>query len=763
MIPHAFHGLILLVALGFPHAAQQHQPSGPPSGQVLESGASFVHLVPGTVRDLSVDSAGRILYCTAEREVGRILTDGGRTVLANAGSGPFPNDLRAVAETPTGDVAVLDVHGNVRVLFGGSAPATLVYSDLYMVADATDLIVDSRGNYIIASATPSSGQRAVNWVSSDGNRWGYYLVKHQPLQLAHDPLSGGIVIAETTAGGNLQLVQAGSSIRATVPLDTTTHPGGSVALDDGDVALEADGDVYWIAGGSIYRRARAAGVTSLLASGFDTLRGVAIAATSPGMGGSGWSLYVAEGAHPTRVRELPGAGAPGAVIANDQGFVPGRGIKVNVPFGFQVFDLAPDNQGRLLVGGTNFGATHYVKRVTLAGVPSIATVATSANGLADVIEGLCVAPDDSIYALGRSGTIQRITEGPLAVTTVFSDPANQITAGKDLALDVDGSLYVATREAWDFGKLLRVAGGAASLLTLTEEARGLAANPLGGMLVSQWRNAGFHGTVDLYRFSTGQLHAIPGFTPMNYTNDSVWGDGDICVDANGNVYTVSEDDWSLVRYEAAQLGFVRIGSGYLNHPSGLAIAPSTASSGSTTGWSLYISEFDNLWERPSVPPPAPTLVDATLGLTAGDRTLAGAPHPSHGKPRTLAAVPGVPGRAGATLLLGTAESWVLALDPASGETTPVAGPADGLRGEIVALAADRRGNRVLALNDAAELFVITAGVRVRALAFDPDALDPRLAADLAGARRVATLPDPAARRPAWYVLDGWVVWRAAGR
>jgi hypothetical protein len=757
MIPHSFHGLTLLVAL----AAQQQQPSGPPSGQVLQGGVSFVHLVPGTVRDLSVDSAGRILYCTAEREVGRILTDGGRTVLANAASGPFPNDLRAVAETPTGDVAVLDVHGNVRVLFGGSAPATLVYSDLYMIGDATDMIVDSRGNYIIASATPSSGQRAVNWVSSDGTRWGYYLVKHQPLQLAHDPLSGGIVIAETTAGGNLQLVQAGSSIRATVPLDTTTHPGGSVALDDGDVALEADGDVYWIAGGSIYRRARAAGVTSLLASGFGTLRGVAIAATSPGMGGAGWSLYVAEGANPTRVRELPGAGAPGAVIANDQGFVPGRGIKVNVNFGFQVFDLAPDNQGRLLVGGTNFGATHFVKRVTLAGVPSIATVATSANGLADVIEGLCVAPDDSIYALGRSGTIQRITEGPLAVTTVFSDPGNQITAGKDLALDVDGSLYVATREAWDFGKVMRVAGGAASLLTLTEEARGLAANPLGGMLVSQWRNAGFHGTVDLYRFSTGQLHAIPGFTPMNYTNDSVWGDGDVCVDANGNVYTVSEDDWSLVRYEAAQLGFVRIGSGYLNHPSGLAIAPSTANSGSVTGWSLYISEFDNLWERPSVPPPAPTLVDATLGLTAGDRTLAGAPHPSHGKPRTLAAAPGVPGRAGATLLLGTAGSWVLALDPLSGETTPVAGPAEGLRGEIVALAADRDGKRVLALNDAAELFVITAGARVRALAFDPEALDPRLAADLAAARRVATLPDAATRRPAWYVLDGWVVWRGA--
>jgi hypothetical protein len=762
MHPRSLHTIVLLVALVSRTGAQQHQPAVGPPSQLVNGSANFGHVIPGTVRDLSVDSAGRILYCTAEREVGRVETDGGRTVLADAASGPFPFELRALAETPAGDVAVLDVHGNVRVLFGASAPATLVYSDLYMIHDATDLIVDARGSFLIASATPSSGQRAVNWISDDGTRWGYYLVKHQPVQLAHDPLTGGVVIVETTAGGNLQLVQAGSSIRATVPLDTTTHPGVSVALDDGDVALEADGDVYWIAGGSIYRRSRAAGTTTLLASGFQTLRGVAIAPSSPWMGGlEAWSLYVAEGSNPTRLRELPGAGFPGVLVANDQGFVPGRGVKVNVNFGFQVFDLAADNAGRLLVGGTNFGNTHFVKRITLAGVPSIATVATSANGLAGVIEGLCVAPDDSIYALARTGTIQRITEGPLALATVFSDPANQITAGKDLALDVDGSLYVATREAWDFGKVMRVSGGGASLLTTTEEARGLAANPLGGMFVSQWRNSGFHGTVDLFLFDGNVLQTIPGFTPMNYTNDSVWGDGDICVDANGNVYTVSEDDWALVRYEPGQQGYVRIGSGYLNHPSGLAIAPSTANSGSVTGWSLYISEFDNLWEKPSVPPPAATLVDATLGFTAG-RTVAGTPHPSNGRPTTLAPAAGIPGRRGGgeVLLVGTAASRVLALDPTSGSIEPVAGPADGLRGAIVALASDRQGARVLALNDDGELFVITArGTRV--LPFDAEALDPRLAAGLAAPRRVASLPDPGTRRSAWYVLEGWVVWRAA--
>jgi hypothetical protein len=38
-----------------------------------------------------------------------------------------------------------------------------------MMADATDLIVDARGSFLIASATPSSGQRAINWVSADGS------------------------------------------------------------------------------------------------------------------------------------------------------------------------------------------------------------------------------------------------------------------------------------------------------------------------------------------------------------------------------------------------------------------------------------------------------------------------------------------------------------------------------------------------------------------------------------------------------------------
>lgn len=712
------------------------------------------HRIPGTVKDLARDAAGRILYCTFEREVGRI--EPGKqalTLLASSADSPFESQLRGVAATPAGDVAVVDAFGHVYVLPGGAGPAVKVYSDLYMISDATDLIVDARGSFLIASATPSSGQRGVNWVQPDGQRWGYYLVKHQPAQLAHDPLTGGIVIADTTAGGNLQLVAAGNAYRPTSALDATTHPGINSFQDDGDIAAEADGDLYWIAGGSVYKHTRASGTTALFASGYAQLRGVVIAASHGWLpSATGWSLYLAEGENPTRLREIPGVDAPAGLIANDQGAVPGKGLKVNVIFGFQVFDLAADNSGRLLVGGSQFGSTHFVKRVTLTGTPSIALVANSASGLSGIVEGLCVAPDDSIYALTRPGAIQRITEAPLAITTVFSDPANQITAGKDLALDVDGTLYAATRESWDFGKILSISGGDASLVRTTEETRGLAANPAGGLLFSQWHNTGFHGTLDLHHFDDGSLEVLPGLAGMNYTNDFVWGDGDICVDANGAIYTISEDDWSLIRYDPAEDGFVRFGSGYLNHPSGLAIAPSTASSGSVTGWSLYVSEFDNLWEKPSVQPPAATLVDSSFALRVG-RVLAAAPRPEFGRPRVLAPAPG-----GSGVLIGTATGSVLVVDPASGAVELLAGPEQGLRGAIAALVPAPRGRRVLALTEAGEVFALLPG-RARRLTLDPEVVASALARALAAPRRTLTQRDPFTRQAETFVLDGWVLWR----
>ncbi len=748
------HGpfLLALLLLPAPAAAQRAATSGPPGSSLQGGIAGVARKVDGQVLDLARDSLGRILYCTAGGEVGRLTSGGARTVLATALSGPFPNPLRALAETPDGDIAVLDSQGHVRVLFGAAPPAVLVYSDQFMIQDATDLIVDARGNFLIASATPSA-VRAVNWISSDGQRWGYFLVRQSPVQLAHDPLSGGIVVADETNGGNLLLVATGDPYRSLSSLDNTTHPGISSAQSDGDLAAEADGDLYWIAGGNVGKHSRVSGTTTLFAGGFGQLRGVVIAPASGLLSGGDWSLYVAEGQDPTRIHELPGVGSPGDPVADDQGFVPGRGMKVDVAFGFQVFDLAADNDGRLLIGGSLFGSTHYLKRITLAPTPSIATVATSASGLSGIVEGIAVAPDDALFALTRGGVIHKITEGPLQVTTVFSDPAGQITAGKDLALDVDGTLYVATREAWGFGKLLAVSGGVAALLTLTNETRGLAADPSGGMQVSEWNGTGFQGSVGHFDFDSGTLLSQPGFSGMNYTNDFVWGDGDIAVDANGSVYTISEDDWSLVRYDPGADAFARLGSGYLNHPSGLAIAPSTSGSGSTTGWSLYVAEFDNLWEKAGVPAPASTLVDSSLGLGA---SVAGTIPPRYGRPRAITAAPGATGRA--RLLVSTSRGWLLSLDPASGAVEPMAGEPEGLSGDLLAIAAEPRGARVLAASRQGDLFLIQ-GTGVRRLAMIGErvpALTERWSRE---PQRIVRWQASGSARPEFLALHGWVVWQ----
>jgi len=740
----------LLAALAGYASAQTSVPAGPPKTGPSIGAGDLVQILAGEVRDLARDAQGRIVYCTAGGTVGRFSGTGPVEVLA---TGFFPFPLRAVAETLDGSLAVVDQFGDVRLVPANGGTAVRVHDNDLMIQDPTDLIVDGRGNFLIASATPSNGLRGINWVSSDGFRWGYYLVRHSPVQLAHDPLTNGVLIADANNGGNLQLVAAGNPLRPTSALDAVTHPGTSSALDDGTMALEADGDVYWCASGNVWKRSRAGGTTTLFASGFGVLRGSAIAASTPlRASATGWSLYVAEGANPTLVHELPGVDAPGAVIAADQGFVPGPGVKLNLTLGFQCYELTADASGRLLLGGSQFGSTHFVKRVTLSPTPSIATVASSANGLSGLVEGIVVAPDASLYCLTRPGPIQRITEGPLSVTTVFSDPTNAITAGKDLVRDVNGDFYVANRDAWGLGKVLKISGGVASLLVNANEARGLAATPGGGMYVSEWNGPGFQGTVDRYRFSDGVLEVQPGFSGINFTNDSVWGDGDLCVDAAGGVYSISEDDWSLVRYAPNQDGFARIGSGYLNHPSGLVIAPSTAGSGSTTGWSLYVSEFDFLYERASVQAPASTSVDASLGLMAGlGRALVAGLDPRYGQPRTLAPAP-----SGAGLLVATSQGWLLALDPESQELTPVAGPEQGLTGDLVALATlppgSPGGMRVAVANRAGELFGLS-GTRVFRLAARPERLAPVLERFLAAPRRWVRL----GRED--YVLDGWAVWR----
>jgi len=217
---------------------------------------------------------------------------------------------------------------------------------------------------------------------------------------------------------------------------------------------------------------------------------------------------------------------------------------------------------------------------------------------------------------------------------------------------------------------------------------------------------------------------------------------------------VSEDDWSLVRYDPGQQAFVRIGSGYKNHPSGLAIAASTGASGSTTGWSLYVSEFDFIWEKPSVPAPAPTLVDSTVGFTA-NRGVAGALNPRYGQPRTLGPAP-----AGGGLLVATSAGWLLGLDPSSGAVEPIAGPEDGLRGDLVALSSRPGEHRVRLASREGELFEVR-GRTVRRIDADRPSVSALAEQEARAPRKRVSQPDPRSGATRDFVLDGWVVWQVA--
>jgi hypothetical protein len=746
------HPLVVL-ALSLP-VPQQSSAAPPSAPGIAPWNPSVRWTIPGTVCDLARDSAGRILYCTAEREVGRLAPGGGREVLATAAS--FPNELRAVAESGT-DVVLIDALGHVRKLPGGASPPALVYQDQYMIIDPTDLIVDARGSFLIASSTPTSGTRCMNWIAGDGIDWGYYRVGYQPLALAHDPLTGGILMSDASGFGTLRLVEPDSPIRALTLLDATTHAGTSSAQGDGDLAVTATGDVYWIGGGNVWLHRRTTGETSLRASGLQQLRGIVIAAAGPGSThGKPWSVYVAEGAFPTRIRELGAtpAPAPAGLVATDQGDPPGKGLHVPVSFGCQCLDITLDQGGRLLLGGTTFVSGQFLKKITTLGTPSIVTVASSADGLLGPVEGVVLAPDHSIYTLAHDGSIQHVTTTPLSVTTVFTDPNDLVVAGKDLAMDVDGSFYVATRDTSGLGRILEVVGGSAVELLVTEETRGLAARPQGGMYFSQWRFHGFAGTVDLVRFNGPDVDTLPGFAALNFSNDGSRGDGEIVVDAVGNVYTISEDDWSLVRYDADLGGIERIGGGYLGHPAGLAIAVSTDGSGSSTGWSLYVAENLDLWEHPGCPPPASPWVDASLGLNI-DRSLAGAPHPRYGRPSALAPAPHPDG-----LLIATEGGWLLTLDTRTGAVQPVAGPEHGLRGELVAIGTSPDGGRTLVVNTDGEAFEFL-GTRPRALTSAPEPTAALLARVHAEPQRTAHLRDRSTGRTRHFALDGWAVWRVA--
>ncbi len=655
--------------------------------------------VPGTVTDLAIHSSSDLLYCTVEGAVGRITTAGALTQLANAATGPFSKSLRGVLENSAGEIAVLDSGGDIYELTGGVTPANLIYNDLYLINGTTDFIVDTNGNYVITSDTPSSGVRGINWVDSTGSRWAYFLIKHSPIALAADPIGTGLLLSDEADIGRLRRIETSDASHPTSLMDGTTGFGFAENNLDGDIAVEIDGSAWIVTGGNVYRRDRGTGITSLQASGFAQLRGISIAASSGGVpSASGWSAYFAEGSFPTAIREIGNVGAPASTVAADLGTVPDRGNQLTFFTGQTVHDMAVDLNGDLLVGGDVFGSSFKVMRVSLPSL-AISTIANQSDGITSRIEGIQVDQDGVIFALGANGFVYRIEENPLNVTVAFSDPGNNIKVGKDLAIDRDGSFFIADRESFGSGQVEWVdPGGVMTSLSNTIESRGVIADPFTAKVIaSEWNGTGFEGTVGLVDPSSGVITDFPNLSKLNYTNDSVWGDGDLVQDVEGNIYTISEDDWSLYRYNRETNKKFRIGSSYLNHPSGLAIARSRTPSNGDTGWSLYVAEYNFLYEIENVPAPAPRILDRAappVGRLAGFF------------PGTTGAVRAAIGRTGTNeLLTVTADTRLFRTDLNTGITQQVCSPFNGLTGDLVDLDMTA-GGEIMVANRGGKIFRI---------------------------------------------------------
>lgn len=720
------------------------------AGPVVAQGLGTLASIPGRVVDLAADPANpaALLYCTAEGEVGRLANNGQISVLATAASAPFPRPLRALAALPSGALAVLDDEGNLRTLPAAGGAAALLYSDLYMIGDATDLAVDAQGTFAIASKTPSSGTRALNFVSADGQRWAYYLIAHQPLGLAADPLGGGLLFSDATAGGALRRVELSDPAHSASLLESGANPGFSPFALDGDLCGLAGGDLLYTAGAALWKFTRASASSSVLAVASGTLRGLCVALSSGQIAsGTGFSAYLAEGEGPTQIREWGGAAAPASALLGSLGTVPDRGKQLMFFSGLNVFELARDADNQLLVGGDVYGANPQLRRIQLPSLAST-TLVSSAQGLASRVEGIALDAHKRIWIEGFDGTLQRLSESPFALSTLFADPLNQLIASKDLALTRAGTALLAERSSYQHGQVWSLAPGASALeLALaTSETHGLAPDPFSARaLVAQWGDAGFKGSVGQLALAPAppSYAPLPGFGGINYSNGDGWSDGDLAGDCYGDLYTCSEDDWSVVRYERASGKQIRIGSSYLNHPAGLAIAPSTGQTPSSTGWSLYVAEWNFLWELGGVPAPAPSLLDPAappIGRCAGFAS------PAAGEPRALCA-----SSDGQRLFLATAGARVLRCDPATRVLSEYAGPQHGLAGDLIAIATRPDGVLWVAARDG-RVFEVAPGPVV-SLVYDDAA---NLLVDLRGlaldAQGRAVLVERPAGSPAARVL-----------
>ncbi|MEX1025650.1 MAG: hypothetical protein WD226_11300 [Planctomycetota bacterium] len=659
-----------------------------------------VTTVPGTVEGLCSSTAGDFLYCTDQGFVGRMQSNGVRSTLAGPadglttdaqplGGGNFPARLTDVTEAGNGDVFVLDDAGNIWRLANGVGTPIALYRDIYMIHDASALVIDQSGNFLIASQTPSSGQRGLNWVSADGQRWAYYAVEDQPLGLGADPVTGNVYM--TDRDGFIRLIDVGESSHPTtiVDADVFGFPAGG-----GDLAVETDGDVALIAGNQVWKYDRLLGASSISASVGGNLTAVAIGGSSGNVpSGTGFSAYVAEGSNPTTIREIGNFGAPASLVASQLGSPPGPGHYVQFYQMLTAMDLNVDRAGKLLVSGDRWGQRLAVWRID----PNTSTqtlVADENDGVTGKVEGITIDEDGTIWCVTTAGHVQAIRENPLSVTTVFSNPNGEITQGKDIAVGRDGTIYVADRECFGCGEVRAIdpVTGQSWQVTPVNECKSVSTDAFTGqLLVSEWNGTGFHGTVNRCELATGQMSTLPGFEFINYSNEAVRGDGDALMDVNGSVYTCSYDDWRVTRWDPATQRYTVVGSGYLRVVTGLAIAGSRNATASSTGFSLYVTDNDQLWEIPDVAPPAPQRVDPDA---PGPGALLGWVSGRLGRPRAMIADP-----AGGALVVSTAASQLVRIDTATGASQQVAGTPQGLGGDLMAIAARADGQLYVAAGD----------------------------------------------------------------
>lgn len=681
--------------------------------------------LPGRVVDLTRDAQGLLTYATEEGELGQLL---GGAAQALPGVGPFAEELVAVHAGPTGDWWVLDALGDLHRVPAAGGAAAQIYDDLYLINQPTDLLVDTAGDALIAGRTISSGTRAVMRVSTDGERWMYYTTDIAPLGLAVE-VNGTSIAVTTTSGGLLELWDEDGIPRFS---EFATGAAGHVEDLDGDLACGTDGTRWWSAGNEVWKLASGSSVPQLELDAGAPVRALSLANSSSG---SGTSLYYATDlGTSSEIHELGVSTAATPLLASSFGEVPGRGIFRLFHSSMNAFCLTSDANGDLLLGGDEWGADAEVRRIDL---PELTTqrLTSPSDGVGLRVEGLVLQPDGSALILERSGQVSRLdlSSGTPQVAPVWTESGDPIVTAKGLAAGRQGQLWVAQRTAFDSGSVQALqADGSTVVLAATEDSRGLAAHPFGPELLSStWKDAGFNGTVgslDPDMPSGNPPEVLPGFGEVNYSNGANWGDGDVLVDAAGRIYTLSEDDFSVYRYDPFAQGKARLGSGYLNRPAGLAIAPSLPDSNSTTGFSLFVTEWNRLWEIPGVPPAAPRLLDPQAPRAG---SLRGFSHPDWGVPVALA-------HDSQGALHGITESGHLLRFDGHSLATLLAGPLQGLPTGWVSLDIDASDRFVGVLADGRIVRVDSATAFGTEVLFDDP--DDQLSAVIAGGLQDSSEP-----------------------